>query len=466
MKEYFDFIDQAVKVYKDDICRVSDSIWDLSEISFREKESAKLLMGELERHGFDITCPIADIPTAFSASYGSGHPVIGFLAEYDALAGLSQVADSTEQQTAVEGGHGHGCGHHLLGAGCFGAAVAVKEYIEKNNLSGTVVFFGCPAEEGGGGKIFMARSGAFDDVDIAISWHPDCINAVHSGSTLANTSMRYVFKGKAAHAAGCPHLGRSALDAVELMNVGCNFLREHIIPEARLHYAITDSGGKVTNIVQAHAESLYLIRAPKNDQVAEIVERVNKVALGAAMMTETEVEIIFNKACSYFIPNDVVSRELYEAMETVPLPDYTEEDMAYARGFIETYKSGDDDPKLTECIRRRVKKYEPSGNIMTGSTDVADVSMNCPTAWFFGAAYAIGTPFHSWQMVAQGKSDIAHKGLVYASEVMALTAVKFLTDPEKLKMAQEEFLEKRGPKAYVCPIPDDVAPGVPEDMKN
>ncbi len=463
MKKYLQFIDKSVQGYEDEICRVSDMIWDFNELSFREHNSAKLLMDELQKKGFTITCPIADIPTSFSASYGSGHPVIGFLAEYDSLVGLSQKADCTEQAPITDGGNGHGCGHHLLGAGCYGAAIAVKDYIEKNNIPGTVILFGCPAEENGGGKVFMSRSGAFKDVDIALSWHPDSANVVHSGSTLANVSMRYVFTGKSSHAAGSPHLGRSALDAVELMNVGCNYLREHIIPTARMHYAVTDTGGKVANIVQAHAESIYLIRAPKNDQVAEIAERVNKVARGAAMMTETEVDIIFKKACSYFIPNETVSYDLFHAMETVPLPDYTEEDIAYARSFVDTFGSVPNDGSKEEVLRSNVIPYAPSDNIMTGSTDVADVSMNCPTAWFFASTYAKGTPFHSWQMVAQGKSAIAHKGLLYASKVMALTAVNFLNDPEKVKKAKEEFLEKRGPKEYICPIPDYIAPEVPEE---
>ncbi len=322
------------------------------------------------------------------------------------------------------------------------------------------MLFGCPAEEGGSGKTFMARSGAFNDVDIALTWHPDGVNTVHSGSTLASVGMRYVFKGKAAHAAGCPYLGRSALDAVELMNVGCNYLREHIIPTARIHYAVTDTGGSAPNIVQAHAESVYMIRAPKNDQAAEIVERVNDIARGAALMTGTEVDIVFSKACSYFVPNTTVSYDLYEAMKTVPLPRYTDEDFEYAQSFVETFSS--DSKGKKESLFDTVIPYAPSDNIMTGSTDVSDVSMNCPTDWFFAAIYAKGTPFHSWQMVAQGKSNVAHKGLVYASKVMALTAVSFLNDPEKVKKAKEELLENRGTDKYVCPTPDYIKPEIPQ----
>ena len=461
MEKYFESVDKSVREYQDEICKLSDSIWDLSEVAFCEHKSSKLMMEELKKHGFSITSPIAAIPTAFSASFGSGHPVVAFLAEYDSLSNLSQKADSTQQEAIVEGESGHGCGHNILGAGCFGAAIAVKDYIEKNNMPGTVILFGCPAEEGGSGKTFMARSGAFDDVDIALSWHPDSANAVHSGSTLAGVSMRYVFNGKAAHAAGCPHLGRSALDAVELMNVGCNYLREHIIPEARVHYAVTDTGGHAPNIVQAHAESVYLIRAPKNEQVAEITERMNDIARGAALMTGTEVEIVFRKACSYFVPNTTVSYDLYEAMKTVPLPAYTDDDFDYAQSFRETYVSEKEDKK--ESLFDTLIPYAPSNNVMTGSTDVSDVSMNCPTAWFFAATYAKGTPFHSWQMVAQGKSNVAHKGLIYASKVMALTAVSFLNDPEKVKKAKEELLVNRGTTEYICPIPDHVAPEIPKE---
>ena len=300
---------------QDFLFSVSDSIWDNPETDYTETVSSGILMDALKKEGFTVTSGLAGIPSAFSGSYGSGSPVIGILGEFDALSGLSQKACATEKEALEPGGNGHGCGHNLLGTGSLAAAIAVKE---------------CPAEEGGSAKAFMARDGVFKGVDIALSWHPNQLNSVWAFSTLANVRIHYFFKGVSAHAGTSPHLGRSALDALELMNMGVQFLREHIIPEARIHYAITNTGGDAPNVVQAEAESVYLIRAPKNDQVREIYERVNQIARGAAMMCGVEVEIQLEKACSNILVNHTLEEVLYENMKAVGLPEYTEEEYAFA----------------------------------------------------------------------------------------------------------------------------------------
>ena len=315
---------------------VSDSIWDNPETDYTENVSSSILKEALEKEGFTVESNLAGIPTAFSGTFGSGSPVIGILGEFDALPGLSQKAGIAEKEPLEKGGNGHGCGHNLLGAGSLAAAIAVKEYLKEKKCPGTVVYFGCPAEEGGSAKAFLARDGVFSHVDIALSWHPNNMNAVWAFSSLANVKVRYSFKGISAHAGTSPHLGRSALDALELMNMGVQFLREHIIPEARVHYAITNTGGDAPNVVQAEAESVYLIRAPKNSQVKEIYERVNQIAKGAAMMCGVDVTIRLEKACSNILVNHSLEKVLYENMKAVGLPQYSEEEYSFAKAIQDT----------------------------------------------------------------------------------------------------------------------------------
>ena len=327
---------QYLDSQQDFLFHTSDSIWDNPETDYHEEKSSAILKNALTEAGFTVQSGLAGIPTAFSGSYGSGKPVIGFLGEFDALSGLSQEAGITEKKPIAEGGNGHGCGHNLLGTGSLAAAIAVKKYLEASGKPGTVIFFGCPAEEGGSGKAFMAKAGVFGGVDIALSWHPNNLNSVWSFSTLANVRVHYSFKGVSAHAGTSPHLGRSALDALELMNMGVQFLREHIIPEARIHYAITNTGGTAPNVVQAEAESVYLIRAPKNSQVQEIYERVNQIAKGAAMMCGVEVTIELEKACSNVLVNRCLEKVLYENMKAVELPEYSEEEYSFAKALQDT----------------------------------------------------------------------------------------------------------------------------------
>ena len=468
-------ITDVIESKKDKLTALSDSIWDQPETAFTEYNSVEKMCALLEGEGFSLQKNVADIETAFTARFGSGKPVIGILGEFDALSGLSQVAGCSEKTALVSGANGHGCGHHLLGTAGIGAAIAIKDYLESTGREGTVIFFGCPGEEGGSGKAFMAREGVFDVLDCALSWHPADATNAWSGSTLANVQVAYKFKGIAAHAAAVPHLGRSALDAVELMNVGVNYLREHVIPEARMHYAVTNTGGFSPNVVQAEAEVLYLIRAPKNAQVQEIYKRINKIAQGAALMTETEMEIDFIKACSNIIPNNVLERVLDEKLREIPHPVYTAEEIALAEKFRETSPgkgstingyaekvTGAEAKKELLALNDKaildvVMPYIPSETALAGSSDVGDASWVCPTAQINVACYALDTPGHSWQLVAQGKESPAHKGMLYAGKVLAAAAIKLMENPELIEQAKEEHKMRVG-DGYICPIPKGVKP--------
>ena len=461
------------------LCRVSDQLWEHPEVGFHEKYAAELYCDTLEALGFQVERNLAGIPTAFSGTYGNDGPVIGFLGEFDALPGLSQVEAALEKIPAQESAPGHGCGHNLLGVGSLAAAVAVKQYLQDNHLPGTVVFFGCPAEEGGSGKGFMARDGVFDELDFAISWHPGDQNEVSVGSSLANYQVFYRFFGTASHAAACPELGRSALDAVELMNTGVQYLREHAIQEARIHYAITNTGGYSPNVVQPFAEVLYLIRAPKNDQVKELFERVNDIARGAALMTGTRMEMQFVKACSNVVDNTVLEEVLQKNLEEVEREPYTEAELEFAKKLAGTYGGGELD------VQDLLKRYEKSRKaeveaflnahkddvicdyivplkdtetVMAGSTDVGDVSWVCPTAQINAVTEAAGTPGHSWQQVSQGKSSIAHKGMLFAGKVMAGAVIDVLEDQRLIGEAKDELKKRVGEAGYVAPIPKDVRP--------
>lgn len=461
---------------------LSDKIWDHPETLFEEHVSSEALCQALEQEGFQVERNIAGMPTAFSARFGNGKPVIAFLGEFDALFGMSQAAGVACQQAMIEGGSGHGCGHNLLGTGSLAGAFGLKKYLEETGKEGTVIYFGCPAEEGGSGKAFMAREGCFNEVDCALTWHPSDSNAVVNGSTLANCQVYYRFKGTSAHAAASPHMGRSALDAVELMNVGVQFLREHVIQEARIHYAITNTGGHSPNVVQPNADVLYLIRAPKTPQVLEIRERVDKIARGAAMMTETEVEIEFVKGCSNTVPNTVLERMLYSNLQSLPKPQYNEEEMEFIRAIAGTVKSpaasvrqrasAFSEEQISASLREEIlaKAEEPvqsfvmpyivSNAILPASSDVGDASWNCPTAQFAAATWVAGTPAHTWQAVAVGKSASAHKATLLAGQVLAATAIDLLNDPEKIAAAKAELNARLSGTPYICPIPPEVKPNI------
>lgn len=460
---------------REQLFAVSDAIWDFAETDYREHRSAQVLVDALEEGGFTVERALAGIPTAFCARYGQGGPTIALLGEYDALSGLSQTAGAEAPAPLEEGGNGHGCGHNLLGTGSLGAALAVKEHLARTGQAGTIVYFGCPAEEGGSGKAFLARAGVFDAVDAALSWHPNALNSVWSFSTLANIRVHYRFQGISAHAAVSPHLGRSALDGLELMNVGVQFLREHIIPEARIHYAITNTGGTAPNVVQSEAEAVYLVRAPRNDQVEEIYQRVCQIAQGAALMSGTTLKHRVEKACSNVVVNRALEQVLYENMKLCPLPKYSQQELDYCKKIQDTMNGrqlladrfgrlmGEKGRQIGAQYDQRsiydfVMPYSPVETAISGSSDVGDVSWVCPTAQIVAATCAGGTTEHSWQMTAQGKSGQAHKGLLYAAKVLACAAVDLLDRPEVLAEAKREHLSRIAPRGYRPLLPPEVMP--------
>ena len=471
------YLDQYIEENQAAFIEISDKIWRLAEMRFQEHQSAELLAGLLEQEGFQVDRGVAGIPTAFVATFGTGGPIIGILGEYDALAGISQQSGVAAKQAIVPDGSGHGCGHNMIGAGTLAAAVAVKHYLQANSLTGTIRYYGCPGEEGGSGKAFMARAGVFADLDAALTWHPFGHSGIMSVGTLANFQVYYRFHGRSAHAAAAPHLGRSALDAVELMNIGVNYLREHIIPEARVHYAVTNAGGSSPNVVQAEAEVLYLMRAPQLGQVQEIYERICKIAQGAALMSGTELEIIFDKACSNYIPNRTLEEVMYANFQEVGAPVFDEDDRQFARQIRSTLSAtdinndlkmgsdfmGGQRPDIITALKDNelsdiILPYVHEASLLAGSTDVGDVSWIAPTAQAIAACQALGTPGHSWQAVSQGATSIAHKGMLTAARVIARTAVDVMANPDIARKARVELDTKLGGVKYISPIPAEVEP--------
>ncbi|PTY76191.1 amidohydrolase [Heyndrickxia sporothermodurans] len=471
-------IEKLVDNKQKNFVKLADKIWELAETRFEEFESAKLLTNVLEEAGFVVEKGVGGIETAFIATFDQGGPVVGILGEYDALSGLSQERNVAEAKPIVPNGNGHGCGHNMLGVAGISAAVALKDFLEANpQIKGTVKYFGCPGEEGGSGKTFMVREGVFEGIDAALTWHPESYSGVFHQSSLANYQVYFSFKGIASHAANSPHLGRSALDAVELMNVGVNYLREHVIPEARIHYAVTNTGGISPNVVQADAEVLYLIRAPKISQVIDIYNRVINIAKGAALMTETEVEVRFDKACSNYIPNAVLGEVMGEYLEEVGFPQYTEEELSFACNVKATITPGDVENKINDIKNitgysvkkiesflkdspfiEKVIPFHKTNGIMFGSTDVGDVSWNIPTAQFWGRTFVFGTPLHTWQVVSQGGSTIGTKGMIQAAKVLAGTTLHLFEHPELIDKAKEELAREKEGNEYIPPIPNDVKP--------
>ena len=452
---------QYLEERAEDFYKLSDKIWENAEIRFKEKQSVKDYVAFLKNEGFSITVGEAGLKTGFHAEWGSGKPVIGFLGEYDALAGLSQKAGVSVKESLVKDGNGHGCGHNLLGVGALMGAVGFKHYLETEGKSGTVVFFGCPAEEGGSGKTFMAREGCFDQLDLALSWHPNDCNMMPPGSVLANDSVRYSFTGKASHAAAAPEAGRSALDALELMNIGVQFLREHIPSTARIHYAITNAGGISPNIVQPYASALYQIRAPFAPELSDLYERVNNIAKGAAMMTETQVEIKFLKGTSNTVLIPALDEVMYNNMCEIPNPVERADDIAFAREIVKTQMPADRIPENVFDLKPR--NWNKSGNIpIPGSSDVGDVSWVCPVSQCGTSTWPVGTAAHSWQAVACGKSDFAHKGMLYAGQIIAATAIDVCNNPEIIETAWRQLKEKTGNHPYHCPIPPEITPEILE----
>ncbi len=451
---------------------IAKEIWDNPQVALQETFASNLLAKQLEEAEFSIEWGAGQMDTAFIATWGSGSPIIGFLGEYDALPGLSQTVSSTK--TAIEeAGPGHGCGHNLYGTACMGSVMALKEAMEKENIEGTIRFYGCPAEETLVGKTFMAKDGVFDDLDAAISWHPGSTNIVWNGSSLALNSFKVNFHGVAAHAGGSPEMGRSALDGVMLMDVGMNYLREHTIQEARIHSVVTH-GGQAPNVVPAYAQVWYFIRAPHREQVDEIYEWVKDIAKGAALMSGTTHDIEFITGCYDVLPNDVMSQLLYEKMVEAGELSFTEQEQAFAKELQSTFPDGALDRSF-EGMKKKAKNEIPDENkeiplwseiiehsdnppLMGGSTEVGDVSWITPTGQLTTCCWPLGTPGHSWQIVASSGSSIGAKGMLLASKGMALAGLDLFTNPDLLAEAKAEFDKARKGKVYVTPIPDGVLP--------
>lgn len=416
---------------------LAQDIWRLAELGYLESDSSARLQGFLRERGFRIDAPVADIPTAFVASAGSGGPVIGILAEFDALPGLSQDA-VPRRQPLVEDGAGHACGHHLFGAASATAGAAIAEWLEESGQKGTIRVYGTPAEEGGSGKVYMARAGLFDDVDVMLHWHPGDRNDASAYSTTSNKSGRFTFHGIAAHAAAAPDRGRSALDGVEAMNFMVNLMREHVPQEARIHYVITD-GGDAPNIVPEEAQVYYYVRHPQAETVKELFERVVRAAEAGALGTGTEMEYEVMHGNYPVLPNDVLARAVHDNLQQLGGIEYDAEERAFAEELRSTLAG--DLPPLAAAAQ--IEPFTFRQNM--GSTDVGDVSWLVPTVGFGTATWVPGTPAHSWQAVAAGGTSIGNKGMLLAARLLAVTAVDLYRRPDLIAAARNEFDGRRGP---------------------
>lgn len=448
---------------------ISDQIWANPEVALTESFACELQADFLAKDGFTITRDIGGMPTAFMAEWGSGGPIIGFLGEYDALPGLSQKNQPT-QEPDVPGGPGHGCGHNLYGTGAMAATMALKAWLEATGQPGTVRYYGCPAEETITGKVYMARAGVFDDLDAAITWHPGGITTVSKGSSLAVDNLKFRFYGKTAHAAAQPHQGRSALDAVELMNAGVNFMREHVIEQARIHYVITNGGG-APNVVPDEAEVWYFVRAPQRSQVEEITAWVRRIAEGATLMTGTTVEEFYQAGAYNVLPNMVLADLAYSVLEELGPIEYTDEEYAFAQTIADGYPAGTREAALRsrglplslleKPLCGTLQPITDEGKVMPGSTDVGDVSWITPTVTISTTCWALGIPGHSWGITATGAMSIGHKGMIHAAKAMAITGAELFTNPEILAKARDEFEQATDGQPYRCPLPPDLAPPIP-----
>ena len=455
---------------------ISDAVWDEPELSLKEFKAAALYTDALEKLGFTVQKNLCGIETAFSGSYGSGHPVIGILGEFDALSGLSQESGAAVPESVVPGGNGHGCGHNLLGAGSLAAAAAVKEYLVTSGKPGTVIFFGCPGEEGGAAKAYMAREKLWYALDAALTWHPSDTNEVSTGTNNSCIQVLYKFHGVAAHAAGDPHNGRSALDAVELMNIGVQFVREHMTDDCRIHYAITNAGGVSPNVVQVNADVLYMVRANKVADSVKLQKRVDAIAQGAALMTGTSFERVFIDGTAETLPNYALEALLHASLAETGVPQYDPGELAFAAALQKTYPPQVNPPGIGARFNGEIAKkaralsenltkpmndfllplYSGEG-FLPGSTDVGDVSWQTPTAQALIAAWPAGVPGHSWQIVACGKTSIAHKAILCAGKTLANAAIALIDNPALMQKARQEH-EERAVSGYVCPIEPDAVP--------
>jgi aminobenzoyl-glutamate utilization protein B len=426
-------IDTKAKAYGD----VAMQIWSFAEVGYQEAKSSALLQQQLKNAGFEVKAGVAEIPTAFTATFGSGQPVIGIVGEFDALPGLSQAA-SPDRKVLVDSGPGHGCGHHLFGTASTAAAIAVKEWLVANKRTGTLRFFGTPAEEGGAGKVYMLRAGLFDDVDAVVTMHPGDHNATSAGSNLANVTGKFRFHGKSAHAAAAPDRGRSALDGVEAMDAMVNMLREHVSSDARIHYVITN-GGQAPNVVPDFAEVYYYARHNDMRVLDDIWERINNAAKGAALGTGTTVELEMTGAVWNVLPNSYLVGVMQKNLQSVGGYEYTPVERQFADALR---KSLDGNLPPIDNANRVMNPETENG---TASSDVGDVSWRVPTVQVVTATWVPGTPAHSWQAVAAGGTSIGVKGMIVAAKSMTLTAMDLFTDSSHIVKAKVEFDQRRGP---------------------
>jgi aminobenzoyl-glutamate utilization protein B len=445
-----------VDASKDSLISTARRIWEYAETALLEQKSAAELSRFIERQGFAVQRGVADMPTAFLATYGSGKPVIGILGEYDALPGLSQKDATPRKEPLVEGQPGHGCGHNLFGVASAAAAIAMKNVMQKHNLTGTVKFFGCPAEETVVGKVYMAKAGLFDDLDICLDYHPDDENQVSLDTSNALNNFEVTFYGKTAHSAGDPWDGRSALDGVELLDVGVNYLREHVRPTVRMHYVIPDAG-KAPNVVPDYARVWYFVRGKDRQEVEEVYARVLKIAEGAALMSDTRHEVLLLTGVFNKLVNREVAQVLHQNLEWVGAPGFTDEEQAFARE-IQRYVG-----KKEEGLSTTIKPLEePKGYMGGGSTDVADVSWIVPTATLGTACWPKDSPGHSWVVTTCSGSSIGYKGMQVAAKTLAATGIETLMDPKIIERAQAEFKEKTKGFIYKSAVPRDQKPRLPQ----
>ena len=421
-EKHLNFIDEKKELF----FNVSDALYDNPETSFGEYFATDLLIEKLEENGFSIKRNVADIPTAFTATFGKGKPHFGILDEYDGLDAMSQVGGITEKKSIPNSDKNHGCVHNLFAGGSLAAAFAVKSYIEEKG-AGSVTLFGCPAEEGGAGKVYMARESVFNDVDAIVSWHPESMYMVRTRPALANVMLDYSFEGISSHAGAAPDKGRSALDAVELMNIGTNFLREHMPLSARVHYAIIDAGGTAPNMVQSHAVVRYMIRANDAEAVRDLLKRVDKIAEGAALMTETKVSSKVLSAYANLITIATLQAVANEAMHDIPVPVPTEEELAYGKALQDTMTLTKEQQEMPTFSDHVLDPAPPVAH--GGSTDTADVSWNCPTVQMHIGNWVVGTPGHSWQSASQSRASYAKRAMLYAGKAVAGTIIRLFENP-------------------------------------
>ena len=445
-------LDQQTLKYSE----IAQEIWRLAEMGYQEKQSSALLQQTLSEAGFTIQTGVADIPTAFIAEYGTEGPVIAILGEYDALPGLSQKAIPSKESAGAKAGHA--CGHHLFGTASTAAAIAVKEWLVANKKEGRIRFYGTPAEEGGSGKVYMVRAGLFDDVDIALHWHPGAKNSASAGAALANKSAKFRFYGVSAHAAAAPQMGRSALDGVEAMNHMVNMMREHVLEDARIHYVITD-GGKAPNVVPDFAEVYYYARHNKRDVVMDIFDRMVAAAQGAALGTGTKMDYEIIGGTHELLPNLTLQKMVHEKLSQVGGVNYNEKELAFANEIAKTLGQ----EKADVSVAQEIAPYKSTAKA-GGSTDVGDVSFAVPTVGFGTATWVPGTAAHSWQAVAAGGTGIGNKGMMVAAKTLSLSAIELFSNPKLIMAAKKEHQEKTGANFKYIPLIGDRAPAL--DYRN